>query len=67
MRIAVNISSRQFQQSDLLDRVKKILEETGLAPHHLELKLTESIIQDSKHAVEKNAAAKRHGNSPIHR
>ncbi|PPA69479.1 bifunctional diguanylate cyclase/phosphodiesterase [Jeotgalibacillus proteolyticus] len=53
MRIAVNISSRQFKQSDLIDRVKKILKETGLAPHHLELELTESIIQDSKHAVEK--------------
>ncbi|QFT91131.1 Cyclic di-GMP phosphodiesterase Gmr [Bacillus sp. THAF10] len=53
LRMAVNISSRQFQQSDLLDRVKNILQETGLAAHYLELELTESIIQDSKHAVVK--------------
>ncbi|MCA1318409.1 EAL domain-containing protein [Bacillus tianshenii] len=53
LRMAVNISSRQFQQSDLLDRVKNILKETGLEARYLELELTESIIQDSKHAVGK--------------
>ena len=53
LRVAVNISSRQFQQSDLLDRIKNILKETRLAAHYLELELTESIIQDSKHAVGK--------------
>ncbi|KPB04520.1 bifunctional diguanylate cyclase/phosphodiesterase [Bacillus sp. CHD6a] len=61
LRIAVNISSRQFQQSDLLDRVKNILKETGLESHYLELELTESIIQDSKHAVAKMQQLKKMG------
>lgn len=53
LRMAVNISSRQFQQSDLVERVSRILRETELAPQYLELELTESIIQDSKYAVAK--------------
>lgn len=51
IRMAVNISSRQFQQSNLVEMVKKTLKETGLDPHLLELELTESIIQDSKYAI----------------
>ena len=50
-RIAVNISSRQFSQSDLSEVVSIALEEADLAPHYLELELTESIIQGSKSAV----------------
>lgn len=50
-RIAVNISSRQFSQSDLSEVVSIALEEAQLAPHYLELELTESIIQGSKSAV----------------
>ncbi|WNR46726.1 EAL domain-containing protein [Paenibacillus roseipurpureus] len=51
MRMAVNISSRQFKQSNLIAIVSKALEESGLEPHYLELELTESIIQDSKYAI----------------
>ncbi|PLT32833.1 bifunctional diguanylate cyclase/phosphodiesterase [Bacillus sp. V5-8f] len=51
LRVAVNISSRQFQQSNFVETVKKILKETELDPMYLELELTESIIQDSKHAI----------------
>ncbi len=51
VRIAVNISSRQFQQSNLVGMVSKTLKETGLDSKYLELELTESIIQDSKHAI----------------
>ncbi|WP_226536194.1 bifunctional diguanylate cyclase/phosphodiesterase [Fictibacillus halophilus] len=61
LRVAVNISSRQFQQSDLVERVSEILKETGLAPEYLELELTESIIQDSKYAVEKMQQLKEMG------
>ncbi|MBH0169204.1 bifunctional diguanylate cyclase/phosphodiesterase [Fictibacillus sp. 18YEL24] len=53
LRMAVNISSRQFQQSDLVERVSRILRETELDAQYLELELTESIIQDSKYAVAK--------------
>ncbi|MGA4718399.1 EAL domain-containing protein [Fictibacillus nanhaiensis] len=61
LRMAVNISSRQFQQSDLVERVSRILRETALAPQYLELELTESIIQDSKYAVAKMQVLKEMG------
>lgn len=61
LRMAVNISSRQFQQSDLVERVSRILRETELAPQYLELELTESIIQDSKYAVAKMQQLKEMG------
>ncbi|MGZ5441335.1 MAG: EAL domain-containing protein [Thermoanaerobaculia bacterium] len=41
-RIAVNLSPRQFQQSDLRDVVARALEESGLDPRLLELEITES-------------------------
>lgn len=44
LRIAVNISGHQFQQSDFVDTVRNILNETGLNPNSLELELTEGII-----------------------
>jgi diguanylate cyclase (GGDEF)-like protein len=44
MRIAVNFSARQFQQQNMIKMVSRVLQETGLAPHFLELELTESII-----------------------
>ncbi|MGG1551222.1 EAL domain-containing protein [Paenibacillus ferrarius] len=51
IRMAVNISSRQFQQSNLIEVVSQTLKETGLDAKYLELELTESIIQDSKFAI----------------
>lgn len=44
MKVAVNLSARQFRQSDLVDTVRRVLEETGLEPRYLELELTESMI-----------------------
>lgn len=41
-RVAVNVSSVQFHQSDLAMTVKSILAETGLAPEKLEIEITES-------------------------
>ncbi|MGI9236320.1 MAG: putative bifunctional diguanylate cyclase/phosphodiesterase [Woeseiaceae bacterium] len=43
-RIAVNISSQQFYQSNLQDTVMKALFEAGAKPSLLELELTESIL-----------------------
>jgi diguanylate cyclase (GGDEF)-like protein/PAS domain S-box-containing protein len=42
LRMAVNLSPRQFQQSDLCDVVAAALKESGLAPRYLELEITES-------------------------
>lgn len=44
--VAVNLSARQFRQSDLVKQVISILEEVGLAPSWLELEITESTLMD---------------------
>ncbi len=41
---AVNLSTSQFSQSDLVSTIVKIIEETGILPEHLELEITESIL-----------------------
>jgi diguanylate cyclase (GGDEF)-like protein len=43
LRMAVNLSARQFQQSNLIEIVERTLSETGLDPHYLELEVTESV------------------------
>jgi diguanylate cyclase (GGDEF)-like protein len=47
IQMAVNISARQLNQQGLADMVIRILNETALAPEHLELELTESSIMQS--------------------
>ncbi|MGE5623202.1 MAG: EAL domain-containing protein [Bacillota bacterium] len=50
--ISVNLSARQFQQADLVDRVYAILQETGLDPACLELEITESaVMKDTESAI----------------
>jgi diguanylate cyclase (GGDEF)-like protein len=44
LRVAVNISGRQFQRHDLLATIRRTLDETRLPAHQLELELTESSI-----------------------
>jgi EAL domain-containing protein (putative c-di-GMP-specific phosphodiesterase class I) len=44
LRMAVNISARQFGQQDLIGLVAGVLRETGLDPHCLELEITESLL-----------------------
>lgn len=46
-RIAVNVSAVQFRQIDFVDKVIRIVAETGLVPSMLELELTESTIIDN--------------------
>ncbi|HXQ68987.1 MAG TPA: EAL domain-containing protein, partial [Pyrinomonadaceae bacterium] len=48
IQVAVNISGRQFHDRDLSQTVIRILNESGLAPHHLELELTESSIMQNE-------------------
>lgn len=47
IRMAVNLSARQFQQRNLIEMVARVLEETGLASNYLELELTESSIMQN--------------------
>lgn len=51
MRIAVNLSARQFESKDLYSLVCRTLRETALAPHHLELEITESIAMQNAEQV----------------
>ncbi len=46
LAMSVNLSSRQFVQADLVERVDAILAETGLDPSTLELEITESVVMD---------------------
>lgn len=51
LRVAVNVSARQFDQKNLTQRVSEILTETGLDPKYLELELTESLVLQDETAV----------------
>ncbi|MEZ2231481.1 putative bifunctional diguanylate cyclase/phosphodiesterase [Microcoleus sp.] len=51
LRVAVNVSARQFDQKNLTQRVSQILTETGLDPKYLELELTESLVLQDETAV----------------
>ena len=52
LRVAVNLSARQFVQKDLVESIAEILIETGLDPACLEIELTESLVMtDVERAV----------------
>jgi diguanylate cyclase (GGDEF)-like protein/PAS domain S-box-containing protein len=44
LAMAVNISSRQFSQTDFVDLIKNALQSTGLPPRALLLEITESVL-----------------------
>ena len=51
IRMAVNVSSQQFYEGNIVDTVEWILHETELNPIQLELELTESRILDDSEAT----------------
>ncbi|MDM7457497.1 MAG: EAL domain-containing protein [Tepidimonas sp.] len=54
LQVAVNVSALQFQQARFVQDVADTLQQHGLAPHLLELELTESIlIRDAQEALTK--------------
>ncbi len=44
LQIAVNLSTKQLQQKELVETVRDTLEETGLDPKYLELEITASMV-----------------------
>jgi diguanylate cyclase (GGDEF)-like protein/PAS domain S-box-containing protein len=46
LTMSVNLSGRQFRQTDLVDRVKHILNETKVSPQCLRLEITESVVME---------------------
>ena len=51
LRVAVNVSPRQFQQPDFPDRVAAILAQTGFDPALLDLEITESLLMQNVEAT----------------
>jgi len=51
LRVAVNLSARQFRQPGLDGLIRGVLAETGLDPERLDIELTESIIVHDPAAV----------------
>lgn len=53
VRMAVNISPRQFRRTDLPGLIREVLDETGHLPEHLELEITEGMVmEDVDRAIE---------------
>ncbi|WP_374358063.1 EAL domain-containing protein, partial [Chitinimonas sp.] len=44
LKMAVNLSARQFREPDLAQLIARTLQETGLPPHLLEIELTEGMM-----------------------
>jgi len=52
-RLAVNFSTRQFSQLDLIDRIQSIFKEEDFDPNRFEMEITEStIMEDVRSSVE---------------
>ncbi len=52
LTVSVNLSSRQFQQADLVRQVTSALADTGLEPDMLDLEITESnAMQNAEHSI----------------
>ena len=56
-KVAINLSARQFQSSDLVKTVCDVLEETGCYPEWIELEITESLLLDENGEVLKALTA----------
>ena len=47
IQLSVNVSARQFRQTDFVEQVIGVLRDTGARPHLLKLELTESLVLDN--------------------
>ena len=62
LRIAVNVSARQFQQAEFVEQVISTLRSTGADPRRLTLELTESLlVHNVEEVIEKMSLLKREG------
>ncbi len=57
LKVAVNISPRQFMNSDLLSTVRDVLKRTVLDASQLELEITESVLMDERSGVSDTLSA----------
>ena len=49
--LSINLSIRQFYDKNLILTIMRILEETGVKPHYLELEITESIMERADESI----------------
>ncbi|MBK4733442.1 EAL domain-containing protein [Noviherbaspirillum pedocola] len=62
LRVAVNLSARQFSMPSLVTDIMRTLDEVGLEPRFLDLELTESVLmRDMEHAIECLSVLRRQG------
>ncbi len=46
LRMAVNVSGKQFRNETLLNTISEVLDETGLSPEYLEVEITENVLME---------------------
>ncbi len=51
IKVAVNISPRQFMNGDLVNTIKNALEQSNLDASHLEVEITEGVLMDERSGV----------------
>ena len=51
LSLSVNLSARQVEQADLLERINAALETSKLSPHCLKLEITESVVMENAEAA----------------
>lgn len=62
LKLAVNVSAKQFLQADFANLVLDSIDRSGANPHLLKLELTESmLVSDADSVIEKMLRLKRHG------
>jgi diguanylate cyclase (GGDEF)-like protein/PAS domain S-box-containing protein len=47
LNVSVNLSGKQFNQTNLIEEIKEILFETELHPHFLKIEITETIVMEN--------------------
>ncbi len=62
LQLAVNVSARQFRQTDFVEQIRALLQDTGIEPSRLKLELTESLVLDDiEDTIEKMLAIRKFG------
>ena len=59
LRVAVNLSAVQFKSSSVVDMVEQALRDSGLAPHRLEVEITETALIDDHEGAQATLMALR--------
>ncbi len=62
LQLSVNVSPREFRETDFVDQIHRVLETSGADPSRLKLELTESVVLDNvEETIRKMLAIKKLG------